>query len=181
MSKEDLQKHNSQTLSQTAITLLVALAAFLTYVLEKRETGFFFWMLVFLGAAFLVTSMVLGGRGIAKIPNPDGLFNLQAAACLVGFMILVCSYFAIGTPIASETNTLIASISEKVGNAQARLDTLDASIKTNASNVQNNTTSIAQLNEEVRQLNKRLSRLEAHHIPASKTSSTSRKNLTSMN
>lgn len=160
-SEESRRLSNSQTLSQVATGLIIALAAFLAFALDKRELGLIYWALVILGVVLLVASVVLGGRGIARISSPAGLFNKQAWTCLLGFLFLGCSFFALGKPISSETNTLIANVAEKVGSTKARLDILEPSIKTNVSHVQRNNSFIVQLNDEVKQLNERLSRVEA--------------------
>lgn len=162
MNSTESQKLSiSQTLSQVATGLIIALVAFLAFALDKRDLGPVFWTLVALGAALLVASVIYGGRGIARISAPGGLFNKQAWACFFGFIFLGGSIFVLGKPLESETTTVIADVSEKIGAAKARLDSLEPLIKTNISHVQRNDALMAHLNEEVKQLNERLSRLEA--------------------
>ncbi|MBE9478373.1 MAG: hypothetical protein IMY80_00275 [Chloroflexi bacterium] len=113
-----------------------------------------------MGVFLLVASMVLGGRGIARISSPSGLFNFQAWTCLLGFIILGISIFALGKPLESGTTAAITGISVEVGTAKARLDALESSFKTNGGQIQSNNASILHLSKEVKQLNERLTQLE---------------------
>ena len=162
---------NSQTISQVVTGLIVALAAFLAFALDKRELGAIFWVPVALGATLLVISMILGGRGIARISDPKGLFNLQALACLFGFLLLGGSLFALGKPLESKTTSAIASISERVGELRERVGTLEASSQLNRRYIDDNQSSISGLKKEITNLKEHISQLYKIHNPKDKSDS----------
>ena len=159
-SKESRRLATSQTLSQVAFGLIVALAAFLAFALDKRELGPLYWLLVIIGVLLLVVSMILGGRGIARISSPNGLFNLQAWFCLFGFGFLGGSFFALGAPLVSETNKLISTTSEKMGSLKTRLDTIEPLVHINKSATKQNDSAMINLTAELDELRKQVSLLE---------------------
>ena len=162
-SDESRRLSISQTLSQVAVGLIFALAAFLAFALDKRELGPIYWALVILGVFFLVASMILGGRGVSRISSPGGLFNMQAWTCLVGFLFLAGSLLALGKTISNDMNTLVIKIAEKVGAVKARLDILEPSVLANTGHIQSNDLLIIQLTAEIKQLNNHLSQMEVLH------------------
>lgn len=161
----------SQSITQVATGLIIALAAFLAFALDKRELGPIYWTLVLLGVVLLVASIVVGGRAVARISSPGGLFNIQALTCLIGFVFLACSLFALGRPISNEMSDVVTRTAEAVGALNSRLEILGPSIRSNTSYVKRHDSSINQLDEEVKQLNVRLSKMEASQKANSKPTS----------
>ena len=52
MSSKELRRQSiSQSLSQIAIALIVAVVALLTFALDKRDVGPLFWVLVIVGVS----------------------------------------------------------------------------------------------------------------------------------
>jgi uncharacterized protein YoxC len=156
-SAETRKLANSQTLSQVATGLIIALSAFLAFALDKRELGPLFLVLISLGTLFLVLSLVLGGRGIASLSSPRGLFNYQAWTCLLGFIILASSLFALGKPLETETTKTLAHLSEELGAIKAQLGVLGPKINKNRDDVVRNEDTISQFITEINELKMRVS------------------------
>lgn len=117
---------NSQTISQVATGLLAGLGAFIAFALDKRSPSCSFVAAAGGAALALVGSIILGGRGIARIADPGPLFNLQAWTCLFGFSGIVVSLFLIGPVPADETIRTIASLSERLGAIEQRVQRVES-------------------------------------------------------
>jgi uncharacterized protein YlxW (UPF0749 family) len=118
--------------------VIAAQAALATFVLDKREhlTWFYVWMIS--GIVASVVSIVLGGKGVAKIASggfsgswtlkPKGeFFNFQALFCLIGMGLLLVSLFS-GTPKPEDSGTSqqIQRLSDSVQKLQREVDSLRA-------------------------------------------------------
>ncbi|MBA4801078.1 MAG: hypothetical protein H2040_04390 [Euryhalocaulis sp.] len=102
MSRDERAARQGEiTLSVTLMTLAGALlgATFLSFVnVIKDVTGALVWVVfIAVGASLLLllTSIIVGGRGIARGPKFKGWrgrFNIQAVCGLAGFILLVLGY-----------------------------------------------------------------------------------------
>lgn len=158
--KESRRLANSQTVSQVAIVLIAALAAFLSFALDKRELGLGFWVPAIIGLSLLVLSIILGGRGIARISDPKGLFNCQAWTCLFGFFFLVLSVFLIGKPLESNVTATSTGFSKEIGKLEQRIETLDTIVKSNINTIEQNSSLISDIGKKIKVLEARVSKLE---------------------
>lgn len=121
-----------------SLGVIAAQAALATFVIDKREhlTWFYVWMIS--GIAASVVSIVLGGKGVAKIASagfsgswtlkPKGdVFNFQALLCLIGMTLLLFSLFS-GTPKPENPKIpqQIQGLSDSVQKLQGDVDNLRA-------------------------------------------------------
>lgn len=116
---------NTHMISNVAIVLIAAVIGFLAFAIDKRELGVPFWVLLGVGIATLVISIILGGRGVAKIETPGSLFDLQAKSCLLGFFLLAGSLFFLGAPTKDDVTARLDKIQIRLGEIAARLDGFD--------------------------------------------------------
>lgn len=94
----------SSYLITAALTIIGAQAAIVTYIIDKREKLACFYGVSGVALVFLVTSVILGGRGMAEIykkgyagdwiiKTSKGAFNLQTLSCLLGAILVAASVF----------------------------------------------------------------------------------------
>lgn len=112
MSATDEDRREASSLATTlssyvitaALAVLGAQAVITTFVMDKREGLTWFYVISGLGAACLIGSVILGGRGIWEIVgngfegnwdiNPrNQKFNVQALLALAGTIFVVASAF----------------------------------------------------------------------------------------
>jgi hypothetical protein len=65
--------------------------------------------------------VIIGGLGVARAENPSGRFDLQAKACLVGFVVLVASLPFLGK---SQEDVVMAEVIQ----SRERIVRMEASI-----------------------------------------------------
>lgn len=123
---EEMKVEISRHVLSAAYVLLPLLCGLVVFVLEKRTVSKAFWLTVIASGLALVGSAFMGGRAISLlrrgIPSRFSLFNLQAVLCLIGFGLLVMTYFLAGDPLP-ESQVLV--ISKRVASIEGRLNQLD--------------------------------------------------------
>lgn len=128
MSKREARLSNSQMIASVAVVLIAAVIGFLAFAIDKRQLGGVFWGLLALGVGLLVLSVILGGRGVASIDSPGRLFDLQAKACLAGFLLLTASLLFLGDRTQDAVSTRLDSIQNQLGQITARLQQVRADV-----------------------------------------------------
>lgn len=94
----------STQLISASLTMIAVLGAFATFIIDKREVGLRFYILI--GVSFLafVVSIISGGKGIDKarksgfvnnwnLDDTKNYFNLQAGLCGLGLLFFILSIF----------------------------------------------------------------------------------------
>jgi hypothetical protein len=98
-----------------ALAVLGAQAVVTTFVLDKREHLTWFYVVPGVGAALLVLSIILGGKGIGEIVKSGAggswtthtryrKFNLQSICALAGTVLVVASAFLGDTKPSNPSN-----------------------------------------------------------------------------
>jgi len=128
----------SSTLMAVSLAFIGAAAGIATFVLDKREHLFWFYV-CFVGSLVLLTiSGVLGGKGISVayksgfsgqwVCEDKGIFNGQAVSLLLG-IVLVCLTAFTGVPKPSTDLSEAAkfdSLEKKIDSLQQQLTDLQA-------------------------------------------------------
>ena len=94
----------STQLISASLTMIAILGAFATFIIDKREVGLRFYILIGISFLTLVASIFFGGKGIDKARKSgfDGKwnlddtkkpFNLQALFCGMGLLFFILSIF----------------------------------------------------------------------------------------
>jgi hypothetical protein len=94
----------STQLISASLTMIAVLGAFATFIIDKREVGLLFYILI--GVSFLafVGSIISGGNGIDKarksgfgnnwnLDDTKKSFNWQAGLCGIGLLFFILSIF----------------------------------------------------------------------------------------
>lgn len=94
----------STQLISASLTMIAVLGAFATFIIDKREVGLLFYVLIGISFLTFITSIFLGGKGIDKARKSgfDGKWNLddtkkpfnwQALLCGMGLLFFILSIF----------------------------------------------------------------------------------------
>lgn len=94
----------STQLISASLTMIAVLGAFATFIIDKREIGLRFYILI--GVSFLafVLSIISGGKGIDRarksgfmnnwnLDNTKKSFNWQSGLCGIGLLFFILSIF----------------------------------------------------------------------------------------
>jgi outer membrane murein-binding lipoprotein Lpp len=132
----------SSYLITASLGVIAAQAALATFVLDKRDHLFWFYVWMVSGLIASVVSIVLGGRGIADIasegfegewtlkPKGGDLFNYQAICCLLGMVLLLFSLFSGSTKAESPALTQqIQQLNDTVQKLQTEVDSLRTQVQ----------------------------------------------------
>jgi len=95
------------------------------YVVDKRQPGVSFWVLMGVSAFLLLYSFYAGARGIEKINQEHGYFNRQAIATLFGFLALAASLRFLGPEKADQQSQQIAQLLQEIGGIKGDLARLE--------------------------------------------------------
>jgi hypothetical protein len=117
-----------------SLGVIAAQAALATFVIDKREHLVWFYVWMISGIVASVVSIVLGGKGVAKIASggfggswtlkpKEDFFNYQALFCLIGMGLLLVSLFG-GTPKPEnpEISRQIQRLNDSVQKLQGEVD-----------------------------------------------------------
>jgi len=123
-------------LMTAALAVIAAQAAFVTFVLDKREMSPLFLVCSFVGAGASVASVYYGGKGIGKlaalgykgewvIKTPKGHFNKQTITSIIGLVFVVASIF-FGKPKAEvkQVSCECEVLNDSVAKLQSEMDDL---------------------------------------------------------
>jgi hypothetical protein len=94
----------STQLISASLTMIAVLGAFATFIIDKREVGFLFYVLIGISFLSFIASIFIGGKGIDKARKSgfDGKWNLddtkqpfnwQALLCGMGLLFFILSIF----------------------------------------------------------------------------------------
>jgi hypothetical protein len=114
----------SNQLITTALALIAVVGAASTYIMDKREVGTLFYVLLALAFALQVLSIYCGGRGInkARSKGSDGdwdkahtmdWYDRQAMATLAGAIVL-CVLFFLGKEKPAEDKEQLNELSKVI-------------------------------------------------------------------
>lgn len=92
----------AQVLFATAGVVLAGIFSGVLFVLDKREPGPAFWILLLAAIALLVYSFIAGAQGVEKLDLQHPHFDRQAKALLAGFVLLAGSPFLLGPDKADQ-------------------------------------------------------------------------------
>ena len=69
----------STQLISASLTMIAVLGAFATFIIDKREVGFLFYVLIGISFLSFIASIFIGGKGIDKARKSgfDGKWNLD--------------------------------------------------------------------------------------------------------
>lgn len=124
----------SGALTSAALAVLGAEAAIATFVIDKQDHLGWFYMIAALGWLALMTSMFIGGRGIAQEYKSGfsgdwqekasgNKFAYQTLLALVGVTLVFASAF-VGTPKATEAEKQQQSILRSLAETTAQIKDL---------------------------------------------------------
>jgi len=99
---ETVNKQISASLASASLTMITVVGAFTVYIVDKRDVGFLFYLLV--GASFLsfISSIYMGSKGmlygyksakILQVKSPNPFYNWQAITTLFGLVFFSISIF----------------------------------------------------------------------------------------
>ena len=78
-----------------SLTMITVIGAFAVFIIEKRDIGFWYYLIA--GSAFFcfVISIFLGGKGLSEKAgkSPKPYFNWQAITALFGIILFCMSVF----------------------------------------------------------------------------------------
>ena len=114
----------SNQLITTALALIAVIGASATYIMDKRDVGRLFYVLLGLAFGFQVLSIYFGGQGIdtARGKGSDGdwgkahprdWYNRQAMATLAGAIVL-CVLFFLGKEKPAEDKEQLNELSKVI-------------------------------------------------------------------
>ncbi len=93
---EDKNTTISTQLISASLTMITVVGAFAVFIIEKREIGFWYYLIAGLAFLCFVISIFLGGKGLSgkganRTPNP--YFDWQAISALTGIILFCVSVF----------------------------------------------------------------------------------------
>ena len=154
--KQKARLQNTGMLNAIAGVLLGSVFSYLVFVLDKRQPGFWFWLLVGGGVLLLVWSFVMSGRGIEQITKTHGYFNRQAWSVLLGFVLLAASLLFLGPQPVDKSAAQLAAIPQDVAKLEGRLAALEKALESERTRRDADVAAIANLRSEIAELQKRL-------------------------
>lgn len=94
----------STQLILASLTMIAVLGAFATFIIDKREVGLHFYVLIGISFLTFITSIFFGGTGIDKarksgfdgnwnLKDTKSSFNWQAVLCGLGLLFFILSIF----------------------------------------------------------------------------------------
>lgn len=94
----------STQLISASLTMIAVLGAFATFIIDKREVGLRFYILIGVSFFAFVVSIISGGKGIDKarksgfgnnwnLDDTKKSFNWQAGLCGIGLLLFILSIF----------------------------------------------------------------------------------------
>lgn len=94
----------STQLISASLTMIAVLGAFATFIIDKREVGLLFYVLIGISFLTFAASILLGGKGIDKarksgftgqwnLDDTKTCFNWQALLCGFGLLFFILSIF----------------------------------------------------------------------------------------
>lgn len=113
----------SSNLISACLSMIAIIGAIFLFVIEKREVGWLFYLLISLSFIMFILSIIFGGKGIdiaRKKAYQDLLdldfskskFNLQAIFCILGIFFCILSF--VFTSEKVEKNEEIISLNENI-------------------------------------------------------------------
>lgn len=92
----------SSNLINACLSMLAIIGAIFIFIIEKRQTTFWFYISIFLSFSFFILSIILGSKGInlarekvfrgkLKLKYTRRHFNLQAVTCATGIILFILS------------------------------------------------------------------------------------------
>ena len=153
--REKARLQNTGMLNNVAGVLLAGLFSYLVFVLDKREPGGVFWALVVGGAALLVVSFIMSGRGIEKIGAVHNYFNNQAMAVLIGFILLAASLLFLGPQTAEKSAAQVDTLIKDVARLQGQIAGLERTLEAERRRQDSDVAAIAKMQGEIGEVQKR--------------------------
>jgi hypothetical protein len=146
----------STQLISSSLTMIAVLGAFATFIIDKRDVGLNFYILIGISFFAFIISIVSGGNGIDKarksgfngdwnLNDTKKSFNLQALLCGLGLLFFILSIF-IGK--------------EKTDTQLDRLSKTEKNIYTFQLTDSLRQVELMELKEEIKQLNGQLEELK---------------------
>ena len=136
-----------------SLSMIAIIGAFITFVLNKKEVGSYYFACIGISFFFFVLSIFFGGKGIDKarkkgyegiwdIEQTKNIFNYQAIAALLGIIFfLVSVLLSVKQSINIAQNTVIRDgstflqktnqINHQIGILQKRINNLERIIYNN--------------------------------------------------
>jgi|SRR5687767_4174798 len=123
---------SSQVIAAT-LALIALQGAFTTFVLDKREPSFSFYLIVVVTFLLFIFSILSGGVGIDKmtVKGSTGTWNLdtgrpyfrrQTVVCLLGVLLFFLSLFFSGSTKAEPQSENVKLLQQQVAAQQTKLD-----------------------------------------------------------
>lgn len=154
--REKARLQNTGMLNNVAGVLLAGMFSYLVFVLDKREPGGVFWLLVVAGAVLLVASFMFSGWGIEKIDDDThSHFNRQAWAVLLGFVLLAASLIFLGPQAAEKSAAQFDALVSEVDKLQAQVAALEKTVEVERRRQDADIAAIGRMQGEIAELQKR--------------------------
>lgn len=143
----------STLLITAALTMITVIGAFAVFIIDKREIGLLFYIVIGLAFFCFVVSIFLGGQGLSgkgadKSPNP--FFDWQAKMALMG-VILFCISIFLGKEKPDELEKKVDMLEKDI----IKIETLD-DIRDNE---------ILELKDRINNLRKQIEELRNDTVP----------------
>ncbi len=146
----------STQLISASLTMIAVLGAFVTFIIDKRDVGLSFYILIGISFFAFIVSVVCGGKGIDKarksgfdgnwnLDDTKKSFNLQALLCVLGLLFFILSIF-LGK---EKTDTQLDRLSK------TEKDIYSIQIIDSLRQVE-----VTKLKEEIKQINEQLEKLK---------------------
>ena len=130
--QQELKVENSRQLTNVALVLLPAIGVVAGLILQFRNVGNVFWWIAGGAAISCAVSIYLGGLAISRLrrakPSRFSLFNGQAVFVVIGFALLLSTYFSTGEEKVNEVQKQLGAISKDIGQLSGRLETLEENV-----------------------------------------------------
>lgn len=131
-TQQELKIENSRQLTNVALVLLPAIGVVAGLILQFRNVGDVFWWLAGASAISCALSIFFGGLGISRLrrekPSRVSPFNNQAVLVILGFILLLSTYFSTGSEKQNDVQEQLVSISKDVGQLHGKLQTLEGDV-----------------------------------------------------
>jgi len=146
-----------------SLTMIAVIGAFATFIIDKREVGIFYYIIIGLAFILFVISIFLGGKGIDKarkggfdgnwsLTETKQLFSWQSLTALLGVVLFSLSVF-IGTEKTEE-------LKKQINNQSNAIKIVKQNAKILSEQQSINILQIQELKESIKKMTKELKKIK---------------------
>lgn len=153
---------SSQVMAAT-LALIAIEGAFATFVLDKRQPPFWFYLLITLTFLSFIFSILNGGAGINKMTTQGSegnwklesgrpYFQRQTVVCLFGVLLFFASLFFSGPTKEDQQSEDLKKLQQQLAIQQTKLDSAYLDLQKLRNELLSSTTDVGNLKNEVERL-----------------------------